>query len=40
MAAMFLVAPLISRVDNRLIAVAMWQMNQFSLQASAAPKCR
>src|SRR5258705_7009610 len=42
MVAMFLVAPLINRVDNRLIilfgllltAVAMWQMSQFSLQMS------
>jgi DHA2 family multidrug resistance protein len=45
MAAMFLVAPLINRVDNRLIilfgllltAVAMWQMSQFSLQMAVAP---
>jgi DHA2 family multidrug resistance protein len=44
MAAMFLVAPLINRVDNRLIilsgflvtAVAMWQMSQFSLQMVVA----
>jgi DHA2 family multidrug resistance protein len=45
MAAMFLVAPLINRVDNRLIilfgflltAVAMWQMSQFSLQMGMMP---
>jgi DHA2 family multidrug resistance protein len=45
MAAMFLVAPLIARVDNRLLilfgfvltAVAMWQMSQFSLQMGMAP---
>ena len=45
MAAMFLVAPLINRVDNRLIilfgflltAVSMWQMSQFSLQMGMAP---
>jgi DHA2 family multidrug resistance protein len=45
MAAMFLVAPLINRVDNRLIilfgllltAAAMWQMSQFSLQMGMAP---
>src|ERR1700746_784440 len=45
MAAMFLVAPLINRVDSRLIilfgflltAVAMWQMTQFSLQMGMAP---
>jgi hypothetical protein len=45
MAAMFLVAPLIYRVDNRLIilfgllltAAAMWHMSQFSLQMSMAP---
>src|SRR6516165_8804143 len=45
MAAMFLVAPLITRVDNRLIilfgllltATAMWQMSQFSLQMGMAP---
>src|SRR5215468_2847196 len=45
MAAMFLVAPLITRVDSRLIilfgflltAVAMWQMSQFSLQIGMAP---
>jgi DHA2 family multidrug resistance protein len=44
-AAMFLVAPLITRVDNRLIillgflltAYAMWQMTQFSLQMGMAP---
>jgi DHA2 family multidrug resistance protein len=44
MAAMFLVAPLITRVDNRLIilfgllvtSAAMWQMSQFSLQMSMA----
>jgi len=45
MAAMFIVAPLINRVDNRLIilfgflltAVSMWQMSQFSLQMGMAP---
>ena len=45
MAAMFLVAPLITRVDNRLLillgfvltAVAMWQMSQFSLQMGMTP---
>src|ERR1700745_242334 len=45
MAAMFLVAPLINRVDNRLIilfgllltAASMWQMSQFSLQMGMAP---
>ena len=45
MAAMFVVAPLINRVDNRLIilfgflltAVSMWQMSQFSLQMGMAP---
>ena len=45
MPAMFLVAPLITRVDNRLIilfglmltAVSMWQMSQFSLQMGMAP---
>jgi DHA2 family multidrug resistance protein len=45
MAAMFLVAPLITRVDNRLIigfgflltALAMWQMSSFSLQMGMAP---
>ena len=45
MAAMFLVAPLINRVDNRLIigfgflltAVSMWQMSCFSLQMGMAP---
>ena len=45
MAAMFLVAPLINRVDNRLIilfgflltAVAMWQMSCFSLQMGTMP---
>jgi len=45
MVAMFLVAPLITRVDNRLIilfgllmtSAAMWQMSQFSLQMSMAP---
>jgi len=45
MAAMFLVAPLITRVDNRLIigfgflltAIAMWQMSSFSLQMGMAP---
>jgi len=44
-AAMFLVAPLIARVDNRLIilfgflltAYAMWQMTQFSLQMGIMP---
>ncbi|HKS90003.1 MAG TPA: DHA2 family efflux MFS transporter permease subunit [Stellaceae bacterium] len=44
-AAMFLVAPLIARVDNRLIilfgftltAFAMWQMTRFSLQMGMAP---
>jgi DHA2 family multidrug resistance protein len=44
-AAMFLVAPLITRVDNRLIIVfgflltayAMWQMTQFSLQMGMTP---
>ena len=44
-AAMFLVAPLIARVDNRLIilfgflltAYAMWQMTQFSLQMDMTP---
>jgi DHA2 family multidrug resistance protein len=44
MVAMFLVAPLITRVDNRLIilfgllmtSAAMWQMSQFSLQMSMA----
>ena len=44
-AAMFLVAPLITRVDNRLIillgfsltAYAMWQMTQFSLQMGMTP---
>jgi DHA2 family multidrug resistance protein len=44
-AAMFLVAPLIARVDNRLIilcgflltAYAMWQMTQFSLQMGMTP---
>src|SRR6185437_13788610 len=44
-AAMFLVAPLITRIDNRLIilfgflltAYAMWQMTQFSLQMGMAP---
>ena len=44
-AAMFLVAPLIARVDNRLIilfgflltASAMWQMTQFSLQMGMVP---
>jgi DHA2 family multidrug resistance protein len=44
MAAMFLVAPLITRVDNRLIilfgllmtSAAMWQMSQFSLQMGMA----
>src|SRR5437763_2466763 len=45
MAAMFLVAPLINRIDNRLIilfgllltAVSMWQMSQFSLQMGMTP---
>jgi hypothetical protein len=44
MAAMFLVAPPINRVDNRLIilfglltAVSMWQMSQFSLQKGMTP---
>src|SRR5256714_12951243 len=45
MVAMFLVAPLIHRVDNRLIilfgllltAVSMWQMSQFSLQMGMTP---
>src|SRR6202163_3042987 len=45
MVAMFLVAPLINRVDHRLIilfgllltAVSMWQMSQFSLQMGMAP---
>jgi DHA2 family multidrug resistance protein len=45
MMAMFIVAPLITRVDNRLIilfgflltAVSMWQMSQFSLQMGMAP---
>ena len=45
MAAMFLVAPLITRVDNRLIiafgflltALAMWQMSGFSLQMGMWP---
>jgi DHA2 family multidrug resistance protein len=45
LAAMFLVAPLIARVDNRLIilfgfsltAYAMWQMTQFSLQMGMMP---
>ncbi len=45
MAAMFLVAPLINRVDSRLIiffgflltAVAMWQMSRFSLQMGMMP---
>ena len=45
MVAMFLVAPLINRVDNRLIilfgflltALSMWQMSQFSLQMGMAP---
>src|SRR5579863_10301032 len=45
MAAMFLVAPLINRVDNRLIilfgflltAASMWQMSQFSLQMGMTP---
>ena len=42
---MFIVAPLITRIDNRLIimfgflltAVSMWQMSQFSLQMGMAP---
>ena len=42
---MFIVAPLINRVDNRLLilfgflltAVSMWQMSQFSLQMGMAP---
>ncbi len=45
MAAMFVVAPLIIRVDNRLIigfgflltALSMWQMSRFSLQMGMAP---
>jgi len=45
MAAMFLVAPLITRVDNRLLilfgflltAVSMWQMSCFSLEMGMAP---
>jgi DHA2 family multidrug resistance protein len=45
MMAMFIVAPLITRVDNRLIilfgflltAASMWQMSQFSLQMGMAP---
>jgi len=45
MAAMFLVAPLINRIDNRLIigfgflltAGSMWQMSGFSLQMGMAP---
>jgi DHA2 family multidrug resistance protein len=45
MAAMFIVAPLIIRVDNRLIigfgflltALSMWQMSQFSLQMGMGP---
>jgi DHA2 family multidrug resistance protein len=45
MVAMFLVAPLITRIDNRLIilfgllvtSVSMWQMSQFSLQMGMAP---
>jgi DHA2 family multidrug resistance protein len=44
-AAMFLVAPLIARIDNRLIilfgflltAAAMWQMTRFSLQMGMTP---
>jgi DHA2 family multidrug resistance protein len=44
MVAMFLIAPFITRVDNRLIilfgllmtSAAMWQMSQFSLQMSMA----
>ena len=42
---MFIVAPLINRVDNRLLilfgflltAASMWQMSQFSLQMGMAP---
>src|SRR5881275_3262646 len=45
MMAMFIVAPLITRIDNRLIilfgflltAYAMWQMTQFSLQMGMTP---
>jgi len=45
MAAMFMVARLINRVDNRLIilfgfsltAVSMWQMSGFSLQMGMTP---
>jgi MFS transporter, DHA2 family, multidrug resistance protein len=45
MAAMFLVAPLINRVDNRLLilfgflltALSMWQMSCFSLEMGMAP---
>src|SRR5207247_4874522 len=45
MAAMFIVAPLINRIDNRLIilfgflltAASMWQMSQFSLPMGMAP---
>src|SRR5207302_6876793 len=45
MAAMFLVAPVINRIDNRLIilfgllltAVSMWQLSQFSLQMGMMP---
>jgi DHA2 family multidrug resistance protein len=45
MAAMFLVAPLINGLDNRLIilfgllltALSMWQMSQFSLQMGMTP---
>jgi DHA2 family multidrug resistance protein len=45
MAAMFLVAPLITLVDNRLIigfgflltALSMWQLSSFSLQKGIAP---
>jgi MFS transporter, DHA2 family, multidrug resistance protein len=45
MAAMFLVAPLITRLDNRLIilfgllvtSASMWQMSQFSLQMGMMP---
>jgi len=45
MMAMFIVAPLINRVDNRLIilfgflltAASMWQMSQFSLQMGMMP---
>src|SRR5437773_8843899 len=45
MAAMFLVAPLITRVDNRLLilfgllmtSAAMWQMSQFSLEMGMLP---